>query len=507
MSAAMLMTAAFGLAACKPEGEGGNGGGSGSITVHYMSGGFGKSAYERLAADYKALTGVTVKYVPSRQAGEIQNLLKSNQEKNDIVMPLLNMYDSQDAKKLEDLSDVYEAIPDGETLPLKDKINSTLYDYAEAKDGKRYQMFSNNSVSAFCYNIDTLDEIFGEGNWSLPKTTNQLKETAEEIKSRNYYAFSAATGINYNWDYVGTVWWAQYEGLEAFQKYFYAQYWDSSEEAWKLGKEINDAAGRRYALETLGELMNSQNGYMHKHAGRMDFKSAQSAFLSNGYRDDVKKVAFMVNGDWLENEMSSDLLLNPQRIGMMRNPVISELAGKLVTVGTESKLVEIVTAVDEGKTSVAGVSEADFAMVKQARLMGYTATPNYPIGIPSYRPESKKKLAKDYLVYLFSDRAQKIIASELQGLTYATNYVPDESVNVSDFVRSRINAFGNDFVPVFPVNASPVAYRGGLGDLPGVKGIDKSLYDGASATSLLNTCATEINAQWSVYMKALETSV
>ena len=44
MSAAMLMTAAFGLAACKPEGEGGNGGGSGSITVHYMSGGFGKGA-------------------------------------------------------------------------------------------------------------------------------------------------------------------------------------------------------------------------------------------------------------------------------------------------------------------------------------------------------------------------------------------------------------------------------------------------------------------------------
>ena len=193
-------------------------------------------------------------------------------------MPLLNMYDSQDAKKLEDLSDVYEAIPDGETLPLKDKINSTLYDYAEAKDGKRYQMFSNNSVSAFCYNIDTLDEIFGKGNWSLPKTTNQLKEMADEIKSRNYYAFSAATGINYNWDYVGTVWWAQYEGLEAFQKYFYAQYWDSAEGTWKLGKEINDAAGRRYALETLGELMNSQNGYMHKHAGRMDFKSAQSAF-------------------------------------------------------------------------------------------------------------------------------------------------------------------------------------------------------------------------------------
>ncbi len=507
MGAAMIMSAAIGFAACTPgDGPGGSDSGSGSITVHYKSGGFGSEVNNKLAADYKALTGITVKYVASHQAGEIQSLLKSNQEKNDIVMPLLNIYDSQDAKKLEDLSDVYEAVPDGETLAIKDKVNKTLYDYAEAKDGKRYQMFSNNSVSAFCYNIGTLDEIYGAGNWTLPKTTNQFIEMADEIKSKGYYAFSASTGINYYWDYVGVVWWAQYEGLESYQKYYYGEYWDDSTSSWKLGQQINNADGRRYALETLSEIMGSGNGYMHKHAGRMGFTDAQSAFLSNGYRDDSKKVAFMVNGDWLENEMSSDLMLNPQKIGMMRNPVISELAQKLVTVGTERKLVEVVTAVDEGKTEVAGVSAEDFEAVRQARLMGYTATPNYPIAIPSYRPESKKKLAKDYLVYLFSDRAQKIIANELQGLTYPTNYVPDESVNVSDFVRSRIEAFGNDFVPVFPINASPMAYRGGLGDLPGVSGPDKELYNGTSATSLLTTCGSEIAAQWNVYLKALEAS-
>ncbi len=507
MGAAMIMSAAFGLTACKHNDDnGGNGGGSGSISIHYKSGGFGSTVYDRLAADYKALTGVTVKYVASHQAGEIQSLLKSNQEKNDIVMPLLNIYDSQDAKKLEDLTDVYEAIPAGETLAIKDKTNKTLYDYAEAKDGKRYQMFSNNSVSAFCYNIGTLDEAFGAGKWTLPKTTNQFIEMAEDLKSKGYYAFSASAGINYYWDYVGVVWWAQYEGLESFNKYFYGEYWDESTSSWKLGQQINNADGRRYALETMGEIMRADNGYMHKHAGRMGFTDAQSAFLSNGYRDDNKKVAFMVNGDWLENEMSSDLMLNPQKIGMMRNPVISELAQKLATVGTESKLIEVVTAVDEGKTEVAGVSAEDFNAVKQARLMGYTATPNYPIGIPAYRPESKKKLAKDYLVYLFSDRAQKIIATELQGLTYPTNYVPDESVTVSDFVRSRIEAFGNDFVPVFPINASPMAYRGGLGDLPGISGPDKELYNGTSASSILATCSAEIAAQWSVYVKALEAS-
>ena len=103
----------------------------------------------------------------------------------------------------------------------------------------------------------------------------------------------------------------------------------------------------------------------------------------------------MVNGDWLENEMSSYLLSHPQDIGMMRAPVVSEIIGKLATVNTDAKLSEVVKAVDEGKTSVEGVSAEDFETVRQARLMGYTATPNYPPGIPANRPESKKALAKN----------------------------------------------------------------------------------------------------------------
>ena len=509
---ALALSTAFSLAACSNSDGGGGGGGGGGTTgggtikIHYKSGGFGKEVYSRLSADYKATTGVTVTFVASQQPGEIQSLLQSRQEKNDIVMPLLNIYQSQDSKLLEDLTDVYNSTPEDESVAIKDKFNKSLYEYAEASDGKRYLMFANNSVSAFCYNIDTLDEAFGVNKWSLPKTTNQFLDMAEDLKDKGYYAFAASSGINYNWDYVGTVWWAQYEGMESYRNYFYGKYWDEASQEWKLGKEINNAAGRRYALETLGELMSSSNGYMHQHANRMGFTDAQDAFLSNGYVDDKKKVAFMVNGDWLENEMSSSLMQNPQKIGMMRNPVISVLAEKLKTVGTESKLVEVVTAVDEGRTEVAGVSAEDFEAVRQARLMGYTATPNYPIAIPAYRPEKQKKLAKDFLVYLFSDHAQEIIAGALQGLTYPTSYVPTDNL-MSNFVKTRYEAFGNDFIPVFPINASPMAYRGGLGDLPGVSGPDSRLISGASASDILSLCADDINDYWdSKYLKALENS-
>jgi len=503
----LVLVMAVGLAACQPDGPGGPSG-SGTISVHYSAGGFGKEWMEKISADYKALTGITVKWVPSYTTGEIQSLLVNQQDKNAIVMPLLNMYQAQDAGRLEDLTDVYNAIPEGETIAIKDKMNQSLYEYIVASDGKRYQMFGSNSVSAFCYNIDTLNEAFGEGKWELPRTTNELLELAKQLKQKGYYAFSSSVGINYYWDYVGNVWWAQYEGIESYRNYFSGKYWDAASNEWKLGVQINDATGRKYALETLGNLMSRTNGYMHQLSDRMGFEEAQAAFLSNGYQDDDKKVAFMVNGDWLENEMASWLLQNPQNVGMMRSPVISKIIEKLETVTTEEQLSAVVKAVDEGKTSYDGVSEKDFAAIRDARLMGYTATPNYPIGIPSYLPEKTKQLAKDFLVYLYSDRAQKIYASELQGLTMPAGYdvLTDSSVKVSDFVKTRLEVFGNDMIPVFPVNASPIMYRGGLSDLPGISGPDKALWDGKTAASILKTCESDLNAKWADMVKWLDTA-
>ncbi len=481
--------------------------GGGTISVHYSAGGFGDEWMDAMSQDYKSLTGVTVKWVPSYSTGEIQSLLNSEQEYNDIVMPLLNMYQAQDAHMLEDLTSVYDAVCDGESRAIKDKMNQTLYEYSLAPDGKRYIMYGSNSVSAFCYNANTLDEAFGVGNWELPRTTDEMLAMSKDLVSKGYYAFSACSGINYYWDYLGVVWWAQYEGLEAYNNFYKGMYRNEATGQWEQGPEINDAAGRKVALDTLSEFMSLKNGYMHPYAKYMNFEEAQAAFLGNGYRDDTQKVAFMVNGDWLENEMFSWLISNPQDIGMMRAPVVSALARKLSTVQTEEKLAAVVAAVDEGASSFEGVSAEDFAAVREARLMGYTATPNYPIGIPSYRPEEQKQLAKDFLVYLCSERAQKIYANKLQGLTMPYGYEVDDTVAASDFIRSKLEAFGTDMVPVFPNNSSPMMYRGGLAEFPGVgNAIDSRLIDGETGDSILAISAQGMAANWDTYMKALETS-
>lgn len=499
---------------CNPDGGGSGGGGSnGSISVHFMAGGFGTDVNKNLTADYRALTGVNVVWKPSYSQGEIQQLVNSKQEQYDIVMPLLNMYAAQDSGKLECLDDVYNAVPAGETLAIKDKMNKDMCDYLLAEDGHRYQMVANDSVSAICYNADTLDEAFGAGNWKLPRTTKELLAMSDELVANDCYAFSTSTAINYYWDYIGTVWWAQYEGLESFDNYYEGKYLDGEE--WKYGPQINDAAGRKIALETLSKIMNTASGRMHARAANMDFKNAQRAFLGKGYVNDVKKVGFMVNGDWLENEMASVLISSPQNIGMMRAPVVSELADKLTSVRTDERLALIVDAVDANKTfaetatgDLADLTEADYKHVREARLMVYTATPNYPIGIPSNRPAAKKQLAKDFLVYLYSDRAQRIIAQSLQGLSYPAGYnvLEDDDVQVSDFVRSRHLAFGNDKINIFPRNASPLVYLGGLGDTPGSgAGIDNAICSGSTATSLLSASKTGLEYNWENISKYIKT--
>ncbi|MDE5896509.1 MAG: hypothetical protein K2H43_01700 [Clostridia bacterium] len=515
--AALCSVLALGLcAACDPgvDGPGGNGGSKGSISVHFMVGGFGTDVNTKLSADYKALTGVTVNFKPSYTQGEIQQLVNSQQEQYDIVMPLLNMYYAQDTKKLECLDDVYDAIPAGEEVAIKDKMNQDLCNYLLADDGHRYQMVANDSVSAICYNADTLDAAFGEGQWSLPLTTNELLKMSDDLVANGYYAFSTSTAINYYWDYLGTVWWAQYEGLESFDNFYQGKYWDGAD--WQYGAKINDAKGREISLNTLSQIMNTSKGRMHALASNMDFKNAQRAFLGKGYVNDKKKVGFMVNGDWLENEMASTLISSPQRIGMMRAPVVSELATKLTSVKTDERLAEIVKAVDANKTyaetatgNLSDLTEGDFEHVRQARLMVYTATPNYPIGIPANRPAAKKQLAKDFLVYLYSDRAQSIIAQCLQGLAYPSGYdvLSDKSVTVSDFVRSRYEAFGNDKINIFPRNSSPLVYLGGLGDTPGAgTGIDNALCTGKTATSLLASSKTVLEHNWENISKYIKTT-
>ncbi len=87
----------------------------------------------------------------------------------------------------------------------------------------------------------------------------------------------------------------------------------------------------------------------------------------------------------------------------------------------------------------------------------------------------------------------------MQGLAYPAGYdvLSDDGVAVSDFVRTRYEAFGNDKINIFPRNSSPLVYRGNLGDTPGAgTGIDNALCSGSTPGALLASSKTVLEHNW-----------
>lgn len=480
----------------------------GTVKVHIFEAGFGTKWLENIAREYKAATGITVKITKSFQAGEIGGLLNTNQQTNDIVMPLGTLWNAQNAGLLEDITSVYDAVPEGETDSIKDKMNQNIREKIET-DGKYFQMNWVNSVSGLCYNESTLDKFLGEGQWSLPLTTNELFALCDRIKAvtDGPYAFSTSSGTNYFSDYMGLVWWAQYQGYNEYYDY-YSGYYTDVEGNRKFGTnegEINGAKGRKVALDAASKILKLSNGYMHKDAKAMSFEEAQIAFVGQGFGTNKKEAAFMINGDWLENEMQSYLAAKPQDIKMMRAPVISEIIERLDTVKTDIKLAEVVKAVDEGKTytDLIGVSETDFKKISDARKMTYTASLDHPIGVVKARPEKQKELAKNFLIYLCSNQAQRTYAKTLGGITMPYGYIPD-TASVTGFAKSRIESFGNDMLPICVDYSSVIVYRGGLTAYPGNRELDYALLNGTSSETILSTSLREIQSKWNdVYLPSL----
>jgi ABC-type glycerol-3-phosphate transport system substrate-binding protein len=76
------------------------------------------------------------------------------------------------------------------------------------------------------------------------------------------------------------------------------------------------------------------------------------------------------------------------------------------TVRTDAKLSEVIKAVDEGQTSVAGVSADDFKAIKKMR--SYVNTEGFASSavIPSYA--NAKEVAKKFLLFMASDEAHQL---------------------------------------------------------------------------------------------------
>lgn len=103
---------------------------------------------------------------------------------------------------------------------------------------------------------------------------------------------------------------------------------------------------------------------------------------------------------------------------MIKTPVISSLVKTLENKSmTDETLSAVIDAIDEGKSSYAGVSEKDFTRISEARRMVYSATFDHCCAIPA--KSKNKPLAMEFLRFMASDMGQSIYAKYLNGLTDA----------------------------------------------------------------------------------------
>lgn len=480
----------------------------GHLEVVCYEAGFGTDWLRDMARAFEQMyKGVTIKVNSSYISGELITKLENRQIEEDIVFALGSMFSAQDKGFLEDLSDVYNSTPLGDEKPVKQSMTEGVYNKLLADDGKIYQMNWIDSVCSIVINKTVLNKLFPDG-YELPRTTDELLAFCNSIKKTktksgdSVYPFSICTGIGY-WSYLYKTWWAQYEGYDSYYDYYQGYYHDATG-ARKLATngEVLDQTGRLRALQTASTFLNKNNGYLHQYAATMDWQEAQVAFVGQGYAgSDMTECAMMVNGDWLYNEVQSYLISKPQELAIIKAPVISKLVEKLENKNmSDATLSAVIDAIDKGETSYAGVSAKDFARIKEARSMAYTACFDHCVGIPAW--SKNKTLAKEFLKFMASDLGQDIYANRFNGLTMCYGVDTDLYVTTTSFVKSRQQNF-QGFLPICTDFSSPLVYRQGFNDFTTNSGnLDSALYDGKTAEFIMNDTKTSYMANWENIIRA-----
>lgn len=334
------------------------------------------------------------------------------------------------------LDDLYASVVEnGQTLA--DKLG-TIAPYM-GYNGHYYAVPYVASNVGMVVNHDTMRALYGE-NYTLPNTTDEFLALGKDIKKKGAYPFIDTS--NYT-DYLIETWWVQYDPTG------YANYWnglyvdENGETKQALKGESMNQPGKLAALELADTLLNAKHGYNHQYADRMDLQQGQLAFIGEGYGEiDTRKVAFVANGSWLENELEMILGEFPADLTMFRVPVISSIINVLPdkSVADDAELSALITAIDAGSTALTGtgyeVTQNDFDRVRNARFTVAQNSTSHTAAITSCCKNIDA--AKDFLRFMATDEASAIAARVLKGVSLPFSYIPSEGngYEISKYVAS-----------------------------------------------------------------------
>ena len=217
----------------------------------------------------------------------------------------------------------------------------------------------------------------------------------------------------------------------------------------------------------------------------------------------LNKAVFTITGDWIESEMKN---YNNDSIRMMKPPVNSALGEKLGI--TEEKLIEAIDAIDNGYSSVDGLTSAQFETIKTARSLQFSIGTNHSILIP--KNSNAIPQAQKFLQFMFSQKGIEIVYKYAGTLLPFENKIDEQSSYFTSLTLYKQHKFTleKNANYIFYDYTSPLRWKAGLQQFYGPANQPELLFaqqsedQRKSAYDVWMDEYNTVNGSWNSYLSA-----
>ena len=246
--------------------------------------------------------------------------------------------------------------------------------------------------------------VLDKYNIDIPLTsnefTNAILKIYQEGAANDNYAFSwgGANAAGY-WQYLYETWFAQASGADAFNRFMNCD--PGNGEIVREGYKVYEDPGILTALKAMFDVLDLN--YSPKGSRSKSHMEAQTEFI-------MGRTAFMIDGDWILNEMKRDYYEQGKEILMIGVPILSAIGEEIGI--TDEQLHNLVEMIDEHKsnaeikTAIPSLDDNKIQRVIDARSVHDTVGIGHQIVIPSYA--DAKDAAKLFVKFLYSNDGCRI---------------------------------------------------------------------------------------------------
>ena len=425
----------------------------GVVQIKMLEAGYGTRFMDELISAFQEEEpGITVEYDPvvALNADTVEGELTSQNNPYDLYLTgaiywrkFIKADGTSDV--LYDMTDFFDTNTYGEESSIRSKMNPDYIKYTEEK-GRNWSLNWAGASCGLAVNMTTL------GERPVPRTTNEFIKTIKEISAEEkaqpdkrkkvYPLIWSGLAWDY-WRYALNCWWAQYEGVDAYNRF-----WPCLNEDGERSPTVYLQEGILKGLEVLEQVLYHEYSYPGSIA--LAHTDGQAQFMLN-------KAVFTVTGDWIESEMKN---YNNDTIRMMKPPVNSALGEKLGI--SEEQLIAAIDAIDAGETSVEGVNNDQFLEIKKARSLHFSIGMNHSILIPKNSnaiPQTER-----FLQFMFSEKGIEIVYKYAGTLLPFENSIDTDSDYFKSLTPYKQHKFGleKDIQYIYYDYTSPLRWKAGL---------------------------------------------